>query len=88
MPEDPFAGDRNEAVKRLCHLVEMACMLLPTEKLNLASFHLAVYIDTESGFSGEELLTKRMEAELDSERAAARSKKLVIMPARGAVYDA
>jgi len=60
-----FDGDRGCAEARLRRLTERAISSLSTERLNLASYHLAAYIDVDLQTREN---TGQMSDELDSER--------------------
>jgi hypothetical protein len=48
---DNFDGNRREAIARLQRLVKLACERLPVGTLNLASYHLAVYLDNDEAMA-------------------------------------
>jgi hypothetical protein len=60
-----FEGDLKAAQARLRDLTEIACRVLDAKTLNLASYHLCVYMDVATGKVG---LTPRMTAELEAEQ--------------------
>jgi hypothetical protein len=64
---NPFRGKRRSATTRLRRLVTLACAYLPAERLNLASLHLACYLDVSTGKSD---LTDELSRELEREQAA------------------
>jgi hypothetical protein len=63
---NPFRGKRRSATTRLRRLVALACAYLPAERLNLASLHLACYLDVAAGKSN---LTDELSRELEREQA-------------------
>jgi|HubBroStandDraft_1064217.scaffolds.fasta_scaffold193638_1 hypothetical protein len=62
---NPFRGKRRSATTRLRSLVTLACAYLPAERLNLASLHLACYLDVALGKSD---LTGELSRELKREQ--------------------
>jgi hypothetical protein len=63
---NPFWGKRRSATTRLRRLVTLACAYLPAEELNLASIHLACYLDVAAGKSD---ITDEVSRELKREQA-------------------
>lgn len=68
-PDDnSFQGEHKAAMVRLRRLAALACDQLPTETINLASFHLAVYLDVSNGTRSQ---TADVTAELEREQTCA-----------------
>ena len=61
-----WQGQERAARARLRRLAALACERLPAEQLNLASFHIAAYLDVAEGSQN---LTTSMRRELEVERA-------------------
>jgi hypothetical protein len=63
---NPFRAKRRSATTRLRSFVALACAYLPAERLDLASLHLACYLDAALGKSD---LTGELSRELKREQA-------------------
>ncbi len=66
-PKSRFDGDLENARFRLRSFVEWACQVLDAQALNLASFHLAVYMDSQSL---EPMFRDRFTAQMEQELAS------------------